>query len=262
MSGIVKDTHLDSGSSSNSSTAPVLATSTSAPLKGRIAFDTTSGSLLYANGVSWNSPSSGSAVGGVLTGTLPDPGLAATTVTAGSYSDATVTIGADGRITAASNGGSSGNVSLINTGAGLSGGPITTTGTISVMNTAVTAGTYGSASQVPVINVNGRGQIVGISTDVYTGGTPSSSYFLSGTDTVVNNNANIIFNNVYYSNIGTMNGVTGVWTCNATGIYFITFCAVSTNGNGKYNVLRNGAVGVGAPLAYCQQGNDPQALPK
>ena len=50
-------------------------------------------------------------------------------------------------------------VTSIATGTGLTGGPITSTGTISLANTAVTAGTYGSSSVVPVIAVNAQGQI-------------------------------------------------------------------------------------------------------
>jgi hypothetical protein len=52
-----------------------------------------------------------------------------------------------------------GAVTLINTGTGLTGGPITSTGTISISDTGVTAATYGSASAVSQISVNDQGQI-------------------------------------------------------------------------------------------------------
>jgi hypothetical protein len=60
---------------------------------------------------------------------------------------------------AISSGGTNGTVTNIQTGTGLTGGPITGTGTISLANTAVTAGSYGTASQVSQVTINAQGQI-------------------------------------------------------------------------------------------------------
>ena len=57
----------------------------------------------------------------------------------------------------------SGGVTQINTGTGLTGGPITSAGTISIADTGVTAGIYGSATQVGQFNVNAQGQIISAS---------------------------------------------------------------------------------------------------
>lgn len=52
-----------------------------------------------------------------------------------------------------------GAVTQINTGPGLTGGPITTTGTISVAETGVVSGTYGSTTSVGRFTVSSRGLI-------------------------------------------------------------------------------------------------------
>lgn len=72
-------------------------------------------------------------------------------------------------------GGGSGTVTQIDTGTGLTGGPITVNGTISLANTAVTAATYGNATAVAQVTINAQGQITNAANVVITGTAPGGN---------------------------------------------------------------------------------------
>jgi hypothetical protein len=85
-------------------------------------------------------------------------------------------------------GGGNGTVTNVATGTGLTGGPITTTGTIALANTAVTAGTYGNASTVAQVTINAQGQ----ATNVVNVAINIANSAVTGLGTMATQNANAV----------------------------------------------------------------------
>jgi len=79
-------------------------------------------------------------------------------------------------------GNGSGTVTQVNTGTGLTGGPITTSGTISLANTAVTSGVYGTSTVVPQITVDAQGRITSVANvSIASGGVGTVTNVATGT---------------------------------------------------------------------------------
>jgi len=121
-------------------------------------------------------------------------------------------------------------VTSISTGTGLTGGPITSTGTISIANTGVSANTYGSQNQVPVFAVNAQGQITSV-----TNTSINNVALTTGTISTTPSSSTDIVNKAYADSI-------------ASGINFHQACVYATTADLGTVIYNNGTAGVGATL--------------
>ena len=111
------------------------------------------------------------AAGGDLTGQFPTPQLASIVqeqINVGSSTRVPVmSIDAKGRVISLSSvpisSSSGGTVTSVTAGSGLSGGTITTSGTIAIAAVTTAQSNIGSATQIPVLSINDKGQVTSLS---------------------------------------------------------------------------------------------------
>ena len=119
---------------------------------------TTNGYLTSTDWTTFNNKGSGTVTS--VTGTAPVVSSGGTTP---AISMAAANATTNGYLTSTDwstfNSKGTGSVTNVATGTGLTGGPITTTGTISLANTTVTAGDYGNASTVGTFTVDAQGRL-------------------------------------------------------------------------------------------------------
>jgi hypothetical protein len=110
-------------------------------------------------------------------------------------------------------------VSNVATGTGLTGGPITSTGTVSLANTAVTIGTYGGATNVASFTVDQQGRLTSASNVTIAIGNSNlqnSSVVLGNTTLTLGGTVSNV-GNVTLENVTIIGGTTNAAVFNFTG---------------------------------------------
>ena len=110
-------------------------------------------------------------------------------------------------------------VSNVATGTGLTGGPITSTGTVSLANTAVTIGTYGGASNVASFTVDQQGRLTSASNVTIAIGNSNlqNSNVVLGNTTLTLGSTVSNVGNLTLANVTILGGTTNAAVFNFTG---------------------------------------------
>jgi len=116
-------------------------------------------------------------------------------------------------------GSGNGTVTSVATGTGLTGGPITSTGTVSLASTAVTIGTYGGATNVASFTVDQQGRLTSASNVTIAIGNSNlqNSNVVIGNTTIALGGTTANLGNVTISNVTIIGGTTNASVFNFTG---------------------------------------------
>jgi hypothetical protein len=120
----------------------------------------------------------------------------------------------------------------------------------SIANTAVSAGPYGSVSQVPVLSVNAQGQLTSVTNTAIAIAAGAVSGLAASATTDATNAANITSGTLPTGRIsGSYTGITGVGTL-AAGIWNGTTIGIGYGGTGLTATPTNGQLAIGNGTGY------------